>query len=850
MKKWISCLLVLLLGLGLTPSNAAGSGIQAPLELHVEGRYIYNSKGEKVRLTGLNIPDLQWATGGDNDWDKRLALALDQWNANCIRLCVHSKFWFGNEWYQNGDSTGYRSTVDRIIRQTTARGKYVILNLHEFYAITEENKHFWEDAAQTYKNNPGVIFGLLNEPHDISWDVWRNGGHITTTDTYGKTYEMPVYGHQQILEMIRGLGAKNICIAGGLDWSYYFDGITKGYDGLENGYRLEEPPAPYTGNGIIYDTHIYPMKPEYNPWEKAISCVVDDVPILVGEYGHWGERLFDWYDNYICEYPYIWMNEIQDYIDRNELNYTAWSFHIGAAPAMFTNYNTFEPTKHSGLVQKFALIKNTEDTRPPEEERGTIDPSPLSTWEYELNFDDKTAEFLVYGDEVKTEKTADGYEGSGQLVSFNITKGKEGKSAAIYELPQNTDLSGAKWLSVRIKGDGDQRNLGFGIELQDGRQFICRMPIDLQTNWKHWFLPLEAFYGDVGLLDTTKIKALFMTSLDEGPGSFTVDNLTVGGVPYEAPVIGTVSNAEQEDKVSWKAWADTESENPDSFTVVSADGKVKNGGAVLLSYERPEGSYGGQARMTVPTSWELTDKDYFMFWAKGDGTEQSFTLRFDLEKGTNINEQRSNFKKREFERFCLDFTVSGSEWKLYKFRFSDLGMSDILHKERIRFVDFFNRMENKKGSVIIDNFAFTNEQEPLTETYVSHEAPRPSEPVGTVRTKFPQEQILQFPKTFEAIAGQPVTIQIHLMNKTNANAAGLLKVEGVPTEGEITQAKYDTYAGYVSYPHYPWRSYSYSNFTFTVPKEKTGTYTITVSDAAENGPVVPQEYKLIVRPAE
>ena len=68
-----------------------------PSELHVEGRYIYNAEGEKVRLAGANIPDLQWATGGDNDLNRRIGILCDQWNANCVRLCVHSKFWFGQE---------------------------------------------------------------------------------------------------------------------------------------------------------------------------------------------------------------------------------------------------------------------------------------------------------------------------------------------------------------------------------------------------------------------------------------------------------------------------------------------------------------------------------------------------------------------------------------------------------------------------------------------------------------------------------------------------------------------------------------------------------------------------------
>ena len=32
------------------------------------------------------------------------------------------------------------------------------------------------DAAEVYKNNPTVLFGILNEPHSINWANWRDGG--------------------------------------------------------------------------------------------------------------------------------------------------------------------------------------------------------------------------------------------------------------------------------------------------------------------------------------------------------------------------------------------------------------------------------------------------------------------------------------------------------------------------------------------------------------------------------------------------------------------------------------------------------------------------------------------------
>ena len=79
-KRVISCLLVAVFSMSLLlvqeSAQAKIGTVQKilPSELHVEGRYIYNAEGEKVRLTGANIPDLQWATGGDNDLMKRVGL--------------------------------------------------------------------------------------------------------------------------------------------------------------------------------------------------------------------------------------------------------------------------------------------------------------------------------------------------------------------------------------------------------------------------------------------------------------------------------------------------------------------------------------------------------------------------------------------------------------------------------------------------------------------------------------------------------------------------------------------------------------------------------------------------------
>lgn len=114
-----------------------------------------------------------------------------------------------------------------------------------------------------------------------------------------------------------------------------------------------------------------------------------------------------------------------------------------------------------------------------------------------------------------------------------------------------------------------------------------------------------------------------------------------------------------------------------------------------------------------------------------------------------------------------------------------------------------------------------------------------------LQTKYPANKAIQIPKTFEVEAGIEEHISIHIMNKTEHELNGELKVEGLPVDN-VDNALYKVYPKWVSYPHWPWRNYSYSNFKFTIPKDKKGEYTITVSDVSNNG-IEPQTYKLIVK---
>jgi len=305
-------------------------------ELKVSGNALVTPDGKAVWLQGVNVPSLEWSPTGDNIlWTAHVALF--DWKANALRLPVLDNLWFGygKAPLASNDRELYRQTVDKIVKMAAGRGAYVILDLHRFLAPGDNCVDFWKDAAARYKNNPAVLFDIFNEPHDISWEVWRNGG---TVEASGKPpFHSP--GMQGLVDAVRGTGAKNIIVAGGLAYAYDLTGILKGYALDDKG-----------GNGIMYATHFYNW---HKGWAEHFLAVAEKYPVLVGETGADTKKM-----NFIPasqqEDPYTWVPDALGFIQKYRLNWTAFSLHTGATPVLISDWN-YTPTPFWGVFVKEAL---------------------------------------------------------------------------------------------------------------------------------------------------------------------------------------------------------------------------------------------------------------------------------------------------------------------------------------------------------------------------------------------------------------------------------------------------------------------------------------------------------------
>lgn len=317
--------------------------VQAALPtLIVTNNQLTTPQGTVVHLQGVNIPSLEWSQG--EHLIDSLDVALD-WGANIVRLPLCQDRWFGRSWERKDSGEHYRNTVHEFVSKAAAKNCYVILDLHwsdagvwgenmAQHKMPDENSaEFWADVSVAFANVPAVLFSLYNEPHDVSWETWRDGGRVTETNrrNLGEKFEYTTPGMQKLLDVCREHGARNVVVAGGLDWAYNLTGIACGH-------ALSDP----KGNGVLYDSHLYPQKKWFTngdkktqDWDRIVLSGGGKYPVLIGEFGNGS-------DDY--------QKQVIDFANAHHLPWIAWSLHPGARPVLIQDWR-YTPTEYGQEVK-------------------------------------------------------------------------------------------------------------------------------------------------------------------------------------------------------------------------------------------------------------------------------------------------------------------------------------------------------------------------------------------------------------------------------------------------------------------------------------------------------------------
>lgn len=137
---------------------------------------------------------------------------------------------------------------------------------------------FWRELATLERGDRGMWFEFYNDPHDVSWAQWRDGGAITCS---GQAHQAA--GMQSLLDAVRGTGATNIVLAGGLDWAYDLSGaVAEHLVGVNVAYATH--PSAGKGGGAA-------------DWPRAFGDVARTVPVVATEFGRTDCAASSPYDN-------------------------------------------------------------------------------------------------------------------------------------------------------------------------------------------------------------------------------------------------------------------------------------------------------------------------------------------------------------------------------------------------------------------------------------------------------------------------------------------------------------------------------------------------------------------------
>lgn len=273
------------------------------------GKNILGPDGKPILLRGLDRCSLEWSATGDHISIGDFKL-MGTWGANVIRVPLSQCFWLAN-------TQNYQGTISSVVSMIKSLKMGVILDLHvsdkgqDGVSCTQQTMAdmrsvtFWNQVASAYKNDPWVIFELYNEPHDVSWNVWKNGG-----DAGG--FQSP--GFQTLYNTVRGTGANNLVLIGGLNWAYDLSGV---------------PSNAISGSNIAYASHPYSNYGKMpQDWPAGFGNLANSYPVVLTEFGDLN-----------CDPTYY--NQIIQYSNQHDISWTAWAWYPGGCkfPAVIDDWN-------------------------------------------------------------------------------------------------------------------------------------------------------------------------------------------------------------------------------------------------------------------------------------------------------------------------------------------------------------------------------------------------------------------------------------------------------------------------------------------------------------------------------
>ena len=382
-QQWTSSLLsTIYAGTGTPPPPAAPA--RSLSGLHVAGAQLLARDNQPVQLLGVNHSGTEYscvggagasATGyavfepADFATNPAYLTAISSWGSNTLRIGLNEDCWLGingvNPAYSGAN---YQQQIRTLVTSATAAGLAVILELHwsapdGFVAHNQapmpDRAHsvpMWQQVADTFKTNTAVAFDLFNEPYPHwnqdtpdAWQCWRDGSdptdptnssHCIGTEWWdtngnqfngGRPYTYAVAGMQEILDAVRGTGARNLVLLAGLQ---YANDLTA--------WTANKPTDP-TGN-LAASWHVYTNNPcaSASCWNSQVLPLTRSTPLIATEIGE-----LDSNGHGSCT-PTNALEPLMTWLDTTHSSYQAWTWNTWGCNGLqlMTDYTNPTPTPY------------------------------------------------------------------------------------------------------------------------------------------------------------------------------------------------------------------------------------------------------------------------------------------------------------------------------------------------------------------------------------------------------------------------------------------------------------------------------------------------------------------------
>jgi hypothetical protein len=299
-----------------TPLANSATAASVPLSVRVSGTELVNGAGQQIQLRGVNRDGTEYACVQgwgifDGPSDAASVAAIKSWHVNVVRIQLNEDCWLGINGVNPAYSgSNYKQAIVAYVKLLRSNGIYTIVTLTDTapgttlstdagYQMPDESHSpkVWRQIANNFKSMPSVIFDLFGEPYPdnntdstAAWTCWRDGGTCPQLS-------FKAAGMQQLVNSVRGTGATNVIMIGGI-----------GYASVLDQWAAYAPTDPLGQLAASFHAYYFGGCTTTDCWNANLADI-GNVPLITGEMG---------FDGFIENYM-AWADPLN-------VNYVAWTW--------------------------------------------------------------------------------------------------------------------------------------------------------------------------------------------------------------------------------------------------------------------------------------------------------------------------------------------------------------------------------------------------------------------------------------------------------------------------------------------------------------------------------------------